>query len=478
MAFTRRQLLKLTALAAGGATAAAMGIPLAGSSRAGSLPAGVDWPPNDSYWAKEQLPANPALEADLTVDVAIIGGGYTGLSAAYHLAKANSDLKIALFEARQAGYGASGRNGGMVLPQTGAEGMEIAGDEETHKLTYDLTVGAMNSMKKLVGTTGVDCGLRLDGYLYAILTPEDVEANEEYVARARKIGIPLQLLGREKTIAKLGTEAYAGAILDPNGGQVHALKLVLALKRAAEKAGVRIYENSPVMKIEEGREIRLKVGSARKQVLAKALVLATNAYTMQLGYFQNQIIPVHAQCGVTPPLNEKQQAAIGWKSRLPYYDSRNFLYHLVLTDDHRIVIGGGNAEYFYGDDLKYQGNLARVGKLMLDELVRLYPALAGIQFESVWNGLIDVTFDGLETVGVMGEHQNIYYGLGYNGHGITTAFLFGQVIASLYNKTEHGWKDTAYANVPLRKFPPGPLKWAGVKTMMEYLHRQDRKTLK
>jgi glycine/D-amino acid oxidase-like deaminating enzyme len=478
MAFTRRQMLKLAALAAGGATAAAMGIPIPGIGRAGSLPKNMEWPPNDSYWAKVQPPANPALEEDLSVDVAIVGGGYTGLSAAYHLANANPSLKIAVLEARQVGYGASGRNGGMVLPQTGAEAMEIAEDEETHKLTYDLTVGAMKSMKKLVDSTGVDCGLRLDGYLYAILTPEDVEAEEEYVAKAQKIGIPLQLLDREETIAKLGTEAYAGAILDPSGGQVHALKLVLALKRAAEKGGAKVYENSPVMEIEDGREIRLKVGSVGKQVLAKAMVLATNAYTMQLGYFQSQIIPVHAQCGITPPLDAKQQAAIGWKSRLPYYDSRNFLYHLVMTDDQRIVIGGGNAEYFYGDDLHYQGDLARVGKLMLDELVRLYPALSGIQFESVWNGLIDVTFDGLETVGVMGEHQNIYYGLGYNGHGITTTFLFGQVIASLYNKTEHGWQDTAYPDVPLRKFPPGPLKWAGVKTMMEYLHRQDRRTLK
>jgi glycine/D-amino acid oxidase-like deaminating enzyme len=434
----------------------------------------LEFDPNDGLWAQEPPPANPALGEDLVVDVAVVGGGYTGLSAAWHLAKADPKLKIVVLEARQVGNGASGRHGGMVLPQTGAESFEVAWDDETHKWTYDLTVQNIRNLRRFVEATGLDCDLVLNGYCHAIWNEEDLPYYTHYVARARKMGIPLQFWDEDKTAAKLGTDRYCGAVFDPNGGQVHALKLIRALKRGAEDAGVRIVENSPVLSLQEGKTIRLAVGAAGHVVTAGAVVLAANGFISKLGYFKNQIMPMHAQCASTPPLTPAQLQAIGWKSRLPFFDSRYMLYHLVLTPDNRIVMGGGSAEYFVGNKTKYAGDLKAIADLMHAELAQIYPALKDVPFDRVWDGVLGITFDGIEAVGVRGEHKNIYYGLAYNGHGVNLSFLFGDIIAHMYRGEEHDWQETAYAHEPLRRMPPDPYKWLGVQTMTRYYLYQDR----
>lgn len=466
---TRRDFLKMSAITVGSITAAGIGIPMLMGEKEAVFDA------NNSYWAKEQPAANPSLQQDIQVDVAIIGGGYTGLSAAWHMATTDPSLNIVILEARQVGHGASGRNGGMVLPQTGLESLQIAEDEETHKWTYDLTVDSMKSLKKLVDSTGMDCELKLDGYCYAILDEEDLPYDKAYAEQAQKLGMPMEFWDEDRTAEELGTEYYYGAIYDPNGGRVHAMKLVKALKYAAEQAGVQIYENSQVTDIQEGEIIRLTVGENGYTVLAKDIVIATNGYTSKLGYFKYQVMPVHAQCAVTPPLSKRQLTQIGWESGLPFYDSRNFLYHLVLTADNRIVIGGGSADYLFRNDLQYNGDLNKIGAIMLGELINIYPALQGIQFEQVWDGILGMSYDEVEAVGVTGKHKNIYYGLAYNGHGVNTSFMFGNIISSMYNGMSHGWEKTAYYNYPLSYIPPEPFKWFGVQGVMKYYQWLDQK---
>lgn len=428
--------------------------------------------PNDGHWAQAAQPAGKGLSRDLEVDIAIIGAGYTGLSAAYHLAKAHPDRDIVVLEARTVGHGASGRNGGMVLPQTGAEAFEIAEDLETHRHTYDLTVKSMRAMQRLVQATGVDCDLVLDGYCHTINDPADLDAYRAYFEKARRAGLPLQFWDRATTKHHLGTDAYAGAVFDPNGGSVHALKLVHALRKAAEEEGAVIWEHTPVASIEEGEKIRLVAGG--RQVLARAVVLATDAYTSKLGYFRHRMFVLHVQCASTPPLPPAKLAELGWNSRLPFFDAKDALYHVVLTPDHRLVVGGRSAEYFLGNGLAYKGDLGRISTLMHDEMVRLWPALKDVPFDRVWNGPIGMTFDGNEAVGVLGRHHNVFYGLGYNGHGINTAFMFGDVIAHLFSRKEHGWEDTAYFNNVPPLIPPEPYRWIGVNTTLRFVDWMER----
>ncbi len=461
---SRRDFLKIAAWAAGGAAATLVGVPLVWKEQA-------VFDPNTSFWALEQPSPNPPLQENLDVDIAIIGGGFTGLSAAYHLAREYPDLNIILLEARRVGDGASGRNGGMLLPQTGPETMKVSYDDETHRWTYDLTVQSMHALERLAQADEDHCDLQLTGYLHTIYRQEDVPYYQDYVARVQKMGLPLRFLSREETRAALGTERYFGAVYDPNGGSIHPMKWIRTLKKAAENLGVRIYENTQVLGIQEGERILLQTGDFR--VRAGEIVLATNAYTSKLGYFRDEALAVHTQVAATEPLTEAQLQALGWRSRLPFYDSRYFLYHLLLTPDNRIVIGGGSAEYFFNNGLHYQGSLSSVAAMLRTELETLYPALQGIGFDAVWDGVLSLTYDEFEAVGLTGRHENIYYALAYNGHGVNLSFLFGQVIAYLHGGRKHGWEYTAYANTPLRKMPQEPLRWLGAQAFLAYYHWLD-----
>jgi len=261
---SRRDFLKISGIATGGVVAAGVGIPLLMGERK------IVFDPNDSYWAQEQPQPNPPLTKDIAVDVAIIGGGYTGLATAWHLSQLDHNLKIVILEAQQVGHGASGRNGGLVLPQTAAETMQIAYDGETHKWTYDLTVRSMRKLATLVKATGVDVDLHLNGYCNTILDPEDVPYYRGYVKKAQQLGIPLEFWDKEKTSQALGTQHYAGAVFDPHGGQVHPMKLVKALKKAVEHNNIPIYENSPVTDIREAESNRLLVGERPELHLHRA----------------------------------------------------------------------------------------------------------------------------------------------------------------------------------------------------------------
>jgi glycine/D-amino acid oxidase-like deaminating enzyme len=466
MSLSRREFLKVSAAAAGGLLLTAAGASYLLDRR-------PKFDPNESYWAQAQPAPDPPLQRDLQADIAIIGGGYTGLSAAYHLARKQPEARIVLLEARQVGHGASGRNGAMVLPHTGPETMQITGDPEMHKWIYDVTVGGMRDLARLVRETGVDCDLRLDGYHYVIAQGEDIPYYRDYLETVNALGMPLQFFNRLETEARLGTRAFWGSVYDPNGGQVHPMKLTGALKAAAESRGVQIFGNSPVIEIEEGETLRLRVGDAGYEVRAGALVLATNGYTSHLGWFRNRVIPVHTQCAATAPLTPDQLAALKWESGLPFYDSRYLLYHLVLTPEKRIVIGGGKPAYCFADGLHYCGDLDSVADGLLAELRHLYPALEGVRFERVWDGVLGVSYDEYESVGVTGEYGNIYYGLAYNGHGINLSFLFGKIIADLHAKTASRWEEMPFVNYPLPKFPPEPLKWVGAKGYLAYYEHLD-----
>ena len=133
-----------------------------------------------------------------------------------------------------------------------------------------------------------------------------------------------------------------------------------------------------------------------------------------------------------------------------------------------VVIGGGNAEYFYKNTLHYSSDLKPVSQMMLSELKRFYPSLKNIGFEYVWNGIIGISYEEVPAAGVQGKYKNIYYGLAYNGHGITMAYTFGAAIASLFQGKSHPWFKSIYY-APLAYLPPKPLRWLGVKALMQYL---------
>ncbi len=454
----RRKFLKNSALAG----AAALGVNQISPHLLPEAPAFAE---NHSHWAAIQTEINPPLKQGLEVDFAILGGGFTGLSTAFYLRKKFPAKTVAVLEAKHCGNGASGRNGAMVLNLTADRYMEFSSDPAMDKKIYDLTVENIERLRQLTADTGIDCELDTNGALQVFNTEDDLKTGVRYVEKARSLGMPFELWTKEQVREALGTEVYAGALLDPRAGQVHPMKLVAAWKAAAQTAGATIYEETPVVKVQSGQAHSIEVASGHV-VRARALVMATNAYSSKLVFFRNRITPIFQYVGMTAPLDEKALNDLGWKSRLPFDDSRTLVYYLGLTRDNRIHIGGGRADYSFNAGLA-DGNHGRLGYAQLrEELARIFPKLSGIEFESTWSGVVDMTLDFAPTVGKMGE--NIYYGMGYCGHGVNLTSLFGRIIADLAAGEGDRWRDLPFMNHHPPYVPNEPFRWLSVEALLAW----------
>ncbi|HMD73902.1 MAG TPA: FAD-dependent oxidoreductase, partial [Steroidobacteraceae bacterium] len=301
---SRRRFLQWSAYAGGSAVLGGVGLNQV-APRIWNEPVRLE--PNESCWSGNQAPPNSPLSADLDVDVAIVGGGLTGLSAAYFMRRASPGKRVVVLEAQSCGSGASGRNGAMVLTMTADRFMSFSANPAIDKRIYDLTVENIRLLASLEASTGVDCQLDTNGALQVLGSPDDRKAARKYVERAQSVGMPVEYWESPRVANAIGTTAYEAAFFDPNCGQIHPMKLVRAFKTAAEGAGAAIYENTVVQHVEEGREHVLQMQSGRV-VKARSLVLATNAFTPNLGFLRNAILPLREYVAVTETLSERQLA--------------------------------------------------------------------------------------------------------------------------------------------------------------------------
>jgi len=468
----RRKLLKTAAITG---TAGVLGAASVNSLSPSVLPDNLVFEPNRSHWAKALPPANSPLLEDLTADVAVIGGGFTGLSTAFHLRKNSPDKKVVLLEAGNCGSGASGRNGAMLLTLTEDRYMQWSGDPALDKKIYDLTVNNIQALREMSVATGIDCELEQKGALQVCNTPEIASAAKATIDKFRGAGFPFEFWDAGKTAAAIGTNAYHGAFFDPNSGQVHPGKMVSMMKSAAESVGVQIYESTPVVHIEEGEVLTLATANGHT-VRANAVVLATNVFTSKLGYLRRVVTPISNHVGITSVLSDQQLAELGWQSRMPFNDCRTQVYYLGLTRDNRIHIGGGPVDYSFNNGLRDRNDSARHAQLLHEELVRIYPKLANVPFETTWGGLVDMSLDGSPAVGQMGEHKNIFYALGFSGHGVNLTSIFGRILADVIAGRGGQWSWLPYLNHLPPYTPNEPFRWLGVQLALGYYRATDPKT--
>jgi gamma-glutamylputrescine oxidase len=467
----RRKLLKNAVIAGAGTAAASAGVNFLAPT---VLPEEMVFESNRSYWAKTFSPANPALNSDIEADVAIIGGGFTGLSSAYYLRKNSPGKRIVLLEAKTCGNGASGRNGAMVLTQTADRYMQLSDDPALDRKIYEFSAANIGVIRAIASAGGIDCELETKGALQVCNTRENAAAAKSYAEKAPAIGIPVEFWNKEQTAAALGTSVYEGAYFDPHAGQIHPMKWVHALKAAAESTGAEIFEDTPVMHIEEGPVHRVQTSSGYT-IRARSLVLATNAYSSKLGYLRRAVSPIHNYVGITAPIPESLLTEIGWTSRLPFNDCRTETYYLGITADNRIHIGGGPVNYSFNNGVRELADQRRPYETLQRELVRIFPKLAGVDFETTWGGVVDMSLDESPAVGRMGKHRNIFYGIGFSGHGVNLTSLFGRIIADLEAGEAEQWSWLPYLN----RMPPyvvnEPFRWLGIQAALRYYRLTDPK---
>jgi gamma-glutamylputrescine oxidase len=432
------------------------------------FPAEID--ENRSAWNADLPPYEPSrpLSGACTADVAIVGGGFTGISTAWHLSERFPDRRIVLLEARRLGNGASGRNGGQVLNW-------IAGvhpsDPPAARRVYDLTRSGIDLVERLAREHAPDARFTRNGCLEVYTDERRAEAAARSTAELVGAGLPLRWLEWDEVRLR----GAAGAVLDPLAGQANGLALLRGLRVPLEERGVAIHEDTPVLSIEEGASVRVVTSCG--EVRAPAIVLATNAYSPALGYFRDGILPLHSYMVASDSLAAEDWRRVGWGAADGFSDDLDRIAFGCRTASGRLVFGGGsNAayEYRFGGVSSAPAREAPF-RAMRRTLAGYLPNAAHLPLPHRWSGLLDLSFDRAPSIGVRGDARNVYYAIGYSGHGFALGMLAGRVLCDLYAGDHERWRGEPFYQRPLRWIPPEPFRWAGYQLYTRATGRSPRR---
>ncbi|TGU94357.1 FAD-binding oxidoreductase [Mesorhizobium sp. M00.F.Ca.ET.151.01.1.1] len=377
-------------------------------------------PPRSLYRDTAGGTANyPALSGAHRARVAIVGGGFTGLSTALHLAEAGDD--VCVLEAHQPGWGASGRNGGQVNPglKYDPDTIEAMFGPDLGQRMTDFSYGAPDFTFGLIKRLSIDCEARQNGTIRAAIRPKPAAAVRATATQCKRRGMPVGLLDATAMAARTGTDRYISGMFDARGGDLHPLKYTLGLAAAARKAGARIFGGSEVLSLNrQARRWVLK--TADGSVSAEKVLVATNGYTGDLWPgLEQSLVPVFSAIAATEPLSPTVAAAI-LPQRPVVYEAGNITVYYRVDAQNRLLMGGRGPMRPIGD--------ASAIRYLTDYALRLWPVLAGTAWTHGWNGRVAITKDHL--LHVHEPEDGILICLGYNGRGVAMASAMGNALAN------------------------------------------------
>ena len=381
------------------------------------------------------------------VNVAVIGAGFTGLSAARTLAKRGA--KVAVLEAQTIGWGASSRNGGMVLTglKLGVNKLiSMYGRERTQRM-YAASLASMDCVEQIVREEKIDCDFSRCGHLEVACKQKHFD---DYARQAdiidQEFNHKLRVVQRNELGSEIGSTIYYGGMVDEVSAGCNPARYVAGLARAATKAGADIFEHTRVQSIERGSrngEAGWNLVTSRGTIWAHELFIGTSGYTSSATpSLQTKIIPIGSFIITTEVLPAPLARELSPRNRM-IYDSKNYLYYYRLTPDRRMLFGG-RAAFFPENDQ----TVRRSAELLRRGMIQVYPQLRDARVEYVWGGTLDFAFDIMPHAGQM---DGMYYAVGYAGHGVAMATYQGQKIAELMSGDQ---PENPFVGIP---FPVAPL---------------------
>ncbi|WP_370244463.1 NAD(P)/FAD-dependent oxidoreductase [Salipiger sp.] len=397
----------------------------------------------ESWYAAtaSDLGAFPTLEGETRADVCIIGAGFTGLSAALHMAEAGLD--VVLLEAHRVGFGASGRNGGQLGSGQRQDQLtleEMLGREDARKY-WDLGEEAKDLVRGLIAKHDIDCHLR-DGVAWCGSRPGEVQHLHEYAEHmGAHYGYEIERHDAESFRAICPSPDYCGGVVDMGAAHLHPLRFSQGLAKAAAGAGARIFEQSFVTEVLEGADC--VVTCERGSVRADHVIYAGNGY---LGKLQprvaRRVMPINNFIAATEPLGARTAEVL--TRDIAVADSRHVVNYFRLSHDGRLLFGGGESYgYKFPADIK-----AKVRKPMLE----IFPQLEGVRLDYAWGGTLGITMKRLPFLARLAP--NVLSASGYSGHGVGTAVHAGRLRAEAVRGQSQGFD--AMAALPVPPFPGGP----------------------
>ncbi len=428
-----------------------------------------------SFWLNTYGPYTPnaPLESDIDVDVAIIGGGFTGLATAYFLRKAEPAMKVVVLEGEVVGYGASGRNGGFAMTLFGLEPSVTAAmfGKQRAADAHRYCERAVDLVRDLVREHNMHSDWEYPGFLRLATTEGYVKRIQHDLELLHRMGITgIDWIDRDEAQAEVNSPLVLGAWREARCGLLNPAKHVRELKRVAQSAGTVVYEQTPVIEIK--RDDKFTLTTPKGSVTANKIVFATNAYSHLIPQLKRKQVPAFTHMIITEPLTQEQLDSIGWKNRQGIEDARNLVHYLRLTIDNRLAIGGSDVTISYGRDMARDLN-EKTFRQLEDDTIALFPGLKGVKFVFRWGGPVSVPIDLVPAIGKVGD-ERAWYSLGCVGHGVAPTHLNGQTLADLLLEKKTDLTSIWFVNRRTIPWPPEPLRWVASQAILGYMHVEDR----
>ncbi len=417
-----------------------------------------------SYYAATALGMKdyPPLLGDQETDICIIGGGFTGVSAALHLAEAG--FKVTLLEANKIGWGASGRNGGQIC-----EGHNMAHEDliklvgkDAADILWQCSVDSVALVKNLVRRHHIDCDLSA-GVLHVAAKCRHVDELKEAVDYKRNTlkHDSIEFLDADQVASMLGTERYYAGEYYRDGAHINPLNFVIGMAKAAHDLGANIFEESAVIEYSQGAQPEVR--TAKGKVRCRYILFACNGYLGSLnGSAARKIMPINNFIIATEPLADEVANRINPK-RVAVADSKFVVNYFRLSADNRMLWGGGE---------NYTPSFPKdIAGFVKKHMIEVYPELARTRVDYAWGGTLAITLNRMPYIAR--QHENIFVAQGYSGHGVALATFAGALFAKMVQGSVE--EVDAFEKVPCHDFPGGTLlRWPGLVAGMLYYSMRDR----
>jgi glycine/D-amino acid oxidase-like deaminating enzyme len=425
-------------------------------------------PGDPSWWFADAMRpeggelASASLQGEMQVDVAIIGGGFTGLWTALALKDRVPGLSVTVIEALLCGSGASGKNGGKVHGYWASlAGMEANIGTDGALAIARAGTRAQDAIRRFATTSGRDVWWRESGNLRVSASPAQDTKIATYVDTAKRLGVPdtAQALTPEEVARRCRSPVFRGGVFLPEGANVHPARLCRELRRAAIAAGVTIYENTAMTGLDQGSPNRVRTPNG--QIIARHVVLATNVELARRAEVRPHVSVFSSYAVMTEPAPERLEA-MGWTGHEGLADMRMFVHYFRKTHDGRVLMGSGSGPISYNgntDDPRLTRDKASAARAEKG-LRRLLPSFADVPLAKAWGGAIDVSSDRLPFFRTL-PNTRVHYGCGYSGHGVNPTYIGGQCLASLVLGIKDEWSTLPLCTRNLSALPPEPFRTIG-----------------
>jgi len=416
-----------------------------------------------SYWLEDvpgELVPRPSLPGPIAVDVAIVGAGFTGLWAAYYLARADPRIRIAVIEKEIAGFGASGRNGGWCSPShTGVSHDYIVKNDgrDAARAVQRAMFATVDEVGDVVAREGIDCDYVKAGELWFAANAGQLGRVREQFERMRRLGVGDEdslWLDADQVRARVLVSRCLGAWYTPRSASIQPARLARGLADVVERLGVSIYERTPALAVERGA-VTTPVG----KVTADIVVQATEAFTASFEGRQRDIAPIYTFVVATDRLPQAFWDDVGWQGRETFMDGRRAIFYAMRTREDRIVMGGLHYSYHYGSGLeeRFEYSAQAFGALR-QMLVRTFPALRGVALTHRWGGAVGCPRDLVSSVGLE-RASGLAWAGGYVGDGVATSNLAGRTLRDLVLRHDTELVRLAWVDHRSPRLEPEPARW-------------------